>query len=279
MNGLIIIDKEKDLTSRDVVNQISKKLNTKKVGHGGTLDPLATGVLVIGVGKYTKLLNLITDYEKEYIAEVLVGIKTDTLDITGKILEEQDTKEINKEKLEKTIKSFKKKYLQEIPKYSAKRINGKKLYEYARENIDIKLPKKEVEIIDIKLLDIYQKENKLYFKIYTKVSKGTFIRSLINDIGEEMDIPMTMSDLRRISQGRLKIEESTNVDNIKLLKISDFMECKTLELNDGLYKKVINGNKINIKENDQYILFTQNNKEIALYQKEKDCYISLLMLE
>ena len=99
MNGLIIIDKEKDLTSRDVVNQISKKLNTKKVGHGGTLDPLATGVLVIGVGKYTKLLNLITDYEKEYIAEVLVGIKTDTLDITGKILEEQDTKEINKEKL------------------------------------------------------------------------------------------------------------------------------------------------------------------------------------
>ena len=136
-----------------------------------------------------------------------------------------------------------------------------------------------MEIIDIKLLDIYQKENKLYFKIYTKVSKGTFIRSLINDIGEEMDIPMTMSDLRRISQGRLKIEESTNVDNIKLLKISDFMECKTLELNDGLYKKVINGNKINIKENDQYILFTQNNKEIALYQKEKDCYISLLMLE
>jgi len=279
MNGLIIIDKEKDLTSRDVVNQVSKKLNTKKVGHGGTLDPLATGVLVIGVGKYTKLLNLITDYEKEYIAEVLVGIKTDTLDITGKILEEQDLKEINKEKLEKTIKSFKKKYLQEIPKYSAKRINGKKLYEYARENIDIKLPKKEVEIIDIKLLDIYQKENKLYFKIYTKVSKGTFIRSLINDIGEEMDIPMTMSDLKRISQGRFKIEESTNIDNIKLLKINDFMDCKILELTDELYKKVINGNKINIKENDQYVLFTKNNMEIALYQKEEDCYSCVLMIK
>lgn len=123
-SGIIVINKPKDLTSRDVVNIISKNLNIKKVGHNGTLDPLATGVLVICFGKYTKLNDLLTSHEKEYIAEVTLGLETDTLDITGKILN-KNTPHITKEEIIKALKNFEKTYSQEVPKYSAVKVSGK----------------------------------------------------------------------------------------------------------------------------------------------------------
>ena len=141
MNGLLVVNKPKNKTSRDVVNELNHIFSFKKIGHTGTLDPLATGVLVCLFGKYTKLVNLITSYEKEYVATIKLGIKTDTLDITGNII---DKKEVNitKEKIEEVFNNFPKKYYQTVPLYSAIKINGKKLYEYARNNEKVILPKR-----------------------------------------------------------------------------------------------------------------------------------------
>ena len=148
MNGLIIVNKDKNLTSRDVVNKICHIFNTKKVGHTGTLDPLATGVLVIAIGKALKIVDHITSLDKEYIAKVKLGIKTDTLDITGNVL---DTKEVNitNEDIDKVLSSFPHDYDMEVPLYSAVKVNGKKLYEYARNNISVDLPHHRVTVYSL----------------------------------------------------------------------------------------------------------------------------------
>ena len=159
MNGIIVVNKEKGYTSRDVVNIVGKHLGTKKIGHTGTLDPIAEGVLVLVIGKYTKLTDYLTSEYKEYIAEFVLGYETDTLDNTGKIINTCE-KKVSKEEIEKVVNSFCGKYNQEVPKYSAVKINGKKLYEYARENIEVKLPKREVEISNIELIDSIEYCNK-----------------------------------------------------------------------------------------------------------------------
>lgn len=175
IDGIIVVNKNAGMTSRDVVNVLCKIFNTKKIGHTGTLDPIATGVLVIAIGKYTKLVDKITSLDKEYIAKVKLGIKTDTLDITGNILEKRKCN-VYKEALINTLNSFVGSYNQVVPKYSAIKINGKKLYEYARRNIEINLPSRKVEIKNIELLEF----NNDSFTFKTKVSKGTYIRSLID---------------------------------------------------------------------------------------------------
>ena len=178
---VLLVNKEKNMTSFDVVNEISHLFGIKRVGHTGTLDPLAEGVLIVTIGKATKVVELLTATYKEYIAGVKLGIKTDTLDITGTILNEKEIPDLSK--LNETINNFKKTYLQEVPIYSAVKVNGKKLYEYARNNETIELPKKEVTIEEIELLE--QKEDTFTFK--TLVSKGCYIRSLINDIGKSLN--------------------------------------------------------------------------------------------
>ena len=137
INGIILLDKPQNKTSRDMVNELNHIFAMKKIGHTGTLDPLATGILIMCLGKYTKLVPLLQSDKKEYIATVKLGIKTDTLDITGNILEEKNCK-IIKEDLLNVLNNIKGLIKQEIPMYSAKKINGKKLYEYARENISLK---------------------------------------------------------------------------------------------------------------------------------------------
>ena len=264
MDGILLVDKEKGMTSRDVVNKISKEFNIKKVGHAGTLDPLATGLMVIGIGKGTKVLELLTSDKKEYIATVKIGIQTDTLDITGKVIEKKDDYNITKKQLEKVLSSFCKTYMQTVPKYSAVKINGKKLYEYARNNVTIELPKKEVTIYSIELLDF--KENEFTFK--TLVSKGTYIRSLINDIGISLNIPMTMKELRRIRSGKFKIEDV----NSNVISIKDALDFEIIEIADlNLLKKVLNGNEIILDEIDYpYItLVNKEGKELAIYKKEE----------
>ena len=164
-SGVIIVNKPVDVTSFDVVNSISKTLGIKRVGHTGTLDPLATGVLVVTIGKATKIGELLTTTYKEYQAGVLLGVDTDTLDITGKI---KNTKIVPENlPIESTLNSYKKTYLQEVPIYSAVKVNGKKLYDYARQNKEVTLPKKEVTIKEIKLLETDR--NTFTFK--TTVSK------------------------------------------------------------------------------------------------------------
>ncbi len=273
MNGLLVVNKAKDMTSRDVVNIISRKFNTKKVGHTGTLDPIASGVLVVAIGKYTKIVDIITSEKKEYIATMKLGVLTDTLDTTGKVLGTKDYN-FSKDELLNVLESFKTTYLQEVPKYSAVKINGKKLYEYARNNIDIELPKREVTIYDIELLE----HNKDTIKFRCLVSKGTYIRSLIRDIAEKLNTYASMSDLIRTRQGNFNIDNSYSLDDIKndkysLLTYKDiFIDYKHIELNDIEYFKVKNGQKMKFNINDKLIILTYKNEYIALYEKDNDMY-------
>lgn len=269
-SGIIVINKPKDLTSRDVVNIISKNLNIKKVGHNGTLDPLATGVLVICFGKYTKLNDLLTSHEKEYIAEVTLGLETDTLDITGKILN-KNTPHITKEELIKALKNFEKTYNQEVPKYSAVKVSGKKLYEYAREGKEVILPKKEVTIYQNELLSFT--ENKFTFK--TKVSKGTYIRSLIRDILASLNETGTMSNLKRTKQGIFKLEDSYTLDdikqgNFKVLKVKDVLNIPKIIAEDNLKKQIINGAKIKGTYPNEVLFLDKEGNELAIYEKNDE---------
>lgn len=277
-NGLLIINKEKGYTSRDIVNIISREFETKKVGHNGTLDPLATGVLVITINKYTKLNTLLTSEYKEYIAEVTLGIKTDTLDIEGRVLDKKEV-HINKNDLEKTLKKYEKSYMQEVPIYSAVKVNGKKLYEYAREGIHVKLPQKEVTIKKIELLDF--KENKFMFKCL--VSKGTYIRSLIKDILDDLNTIGTMSNLIRTKQGIFDISDSYILDdikkgNFKLLKIKDVLDIEQIKVDDDLKFKILNGVRLKGKYPDR-VLFLDEDEELAIYKKDGDIMKLEVMLK
>lgn len=273
MNGIVIIDKSAGMTSRDVVNKVSEIFNTKKVGHTGTLDPLATGVLVVCINKATKLVDRLTSNDKEYIAECILGIGTDTLDIQGKVLSEKDTI-ISKQDIIDTLNKFKGIYNQEVPIYSAVKIKGKKLYEYARENIDIKLPSREITIYDIKLLgEPSYENNKTKFKFACRVSKGTYIRSLIRDIASTLNTVGIMSNLRRTKQGKFSIETAFTLDNLNknnIIPIKHILDIKQVELTSDIEKKVLNGAKINNIYNENEILFIKNNKEIALYKTDEN---------
>lgn len=265
-NGLLVVNKPKGMTSRDVVNKVCRKFNTKSVGHIGTLDPLAEGVLVCLIGKYTKLANILTNHDKEYIASFKLGILTDTLDITGKVLKECK-KEFSKDEITSALNHFKGKYNQEVPIYSAVKVNGKKLYEYARNNIDVKLPSKIVNIYDIEFIDI--KDDIITIKC--RVSKGTYIRSLIRDIGAFLDTYATMTSLVRTTLGNFNIDEAYTLEDIennnyKLLKLTDFLDVVTKKIdNEEDYKHIKNGNVMNINTNN-YILFTYEDEDIALYE-------------
>ncbi len=273
MNGIVIIDKSAGMTSRDVVNKVSEIFNTKKVGHTGTLDPLATGVLVVCINKATKLVDRLTSNDKEYIAECILGIETDTLDIEGKVLSEKDTI-ISKQDIIDTLNKFKGIYNQEVPIYSAVKIKGKKLYEYARENIDIKLPSREITIYDIKLLgEPSYENNKTKFKFACRVSKGTYIRSLIRDIASTLNTVGIMSNLRRTKQGKFSIEAAFTLDSLNknnIIPIKHILDIKQVELTSDIEKKVLNGAKINNIYNENEILFIKNNKEIALYKTDEN---------
>ncbi len=277
-NGLILINKPSGYTSRDIVNIVSKSLGTKKVGHTGTLDPLASGLLVVLFGKYTKLVDTLTCLDKEYIAEIKLGVATDTLDITGNILEEK-TFNITKDDILKVFASFIGKYQMEVPIYSAIKVNGKKLYEYARSKEEVKLPVKEVEIYDLKLIS-YEKD---IIKFETHVSKGTYIRSLIRDICKKLNVLGTMNSLVRTKQGKFILESANTLDNIKnnnyhILDLKDILEdIQEYQIPENQYSKIKNGNPLTLTLQNKYLLMTYLGSNIALYKKEQDIYKPLIM--
>ena len=266
MNGVLLINKEKGITSSDVVVKLKHILNTKKVGHTGTLDPLAKGLMLVTVGKATKISNLLVEKYKEYIATFELGYQTDTYDTEGKVINKSD-KVVEKDEIIKVINSYKKTYLQEVPIYSSVKVNRKKLYEYARNNIEVELPKREVEIKDIEILSI--EENKIVIKTF--VSKGTYIRSLINDIGLSLETYATMTDLIRTKVDKYNLEDAYTLEdveenNYKLLSIEEVLDYPKIELDDGLYKKVSNGVKLsndyNITKNFKFSELIYSNTAI-----------------
>jgi len=272
MDGVIIVDKPKDYTSRDVVNIISKIYHTKKVGHTGTLDPLATGVLVICVNKATKIVELLTSYDKEYIATFKFGILTDTLDSTGSVLKDEECI-LEKENLIDAMKKIEGTYMQEVPIYSAVRINGKKLYEYAREGLEVDLPKHEVTISNLELLDFTIVDNHTIVNVKCHVSKGTYIRSLGNDIASILGTNAIMTDLRRTKQGTFSIDNSIELkditDNTKLISINECLNMyKKVVVDIKLEEDILNGTILDNIYNDDNILFIDSdNNPIALYTK------------
>lgn len=268
-SGVIAINKKQGMTSFDVVNDISHLFGIKKVGHTGTLDPLAEGVLMVAIGKATKIVELLTAEDKEYIAEAKLGIKTDTYDITGEVIAK---KEIPKNlKLKETLESYKKTYMQEVPIYSAIKVAGKKLYEYARNKKEVVLPKKEVTIKEIELLE----KTANTFKFRTLVSKGTYIRSLINDIGNSLNTYATMTELIRTKQGKIKLEDTYSIDDIKnnnykISKIEDVLNYPIVSVNKELEFKISNGQKISNDWNitTRVIFKNKSNELLGIYEVE-----------
>lgn len=273
-NGILIVNKPSGITSRDVVNIVGKTLNTKKVGHTGTLDPMATGVLVLCLGNALKVCELITANDKEYIAKVILGIETETLDTTSPIINTKKTN-ITKEEIEKVLNSFKGSYLQEVPKYSAVKINGKKLYEYAREGKEIELPKKMVTIYDIQLVsDITYYNDTTSFYIKTTVSKGTYIRSLIRDIGYKLNTYGCMDSLERTRQGIFNIDNSYTLEeiknnNYKLLSIEKSLpNIPLVEVDNKTLFKIRNGVKLKKFFDGDMAIIKDKNKVVAIYKND-----------
>lgn len=215
MNDLIVIDKPVGITSFDVIRILRKKLGIKKIGHAGTLDPLSSGVLVLGVGRGTKLLANIIKADKTYEAEILLGKKTETADLEGKIIEEIDIKpnQWSREYVEEVLKTFVGDIELSVPKYSAVKINGRKLYEISRKGQIFELPKRIMKIYSISLDYINYQENKAYIGIRLDVGSGTYVRSIAEAIGEKLGVPSTLSNLRRIRVGSFTIENAKKLDD------------------------------------------------------------------
>ena len=267
MEGIIVVNKPKGITSFDVIRKLKKILKTKKIGHTGTLDPLATGIMLVCVGRATKLASDLEAKDKIYIADFDIGYATDTYDIEGKKIAENII-EVSKENLKQSIKKFIGNIKQVPPMYSAIKIDGNKLYHLARKGIEVERPERNVTIEYINLLDF--KDNKV--KIETKVSKGCYIRSLIYNIGQDLGTYATMTALQRKQVGDYSLENSYSLEQIeKMIFNNDFNFLKTIEeifsydkyslqteKELTLYK---NGNTVKIKENlenKRYRIYFQN---------------------
>lgn len=214
-DGFININKAKDMTSHDVVNIVRKIMQTKKVGHAGTLDPFATGVLPVAVGRATKFIDYLADCDKSYRAEILFGIETDTGDITGNIINRVDFKMQSVTDIANALKLFIGTIEQVPPKYSAIKINGRKAYELARKNIEFTLPSRNVIINDISIVNVT--DNTLTIDV--DCSKGTYIRSLAVDIAAKMNTLATLNNLQRSRVGDFFLSEAVTLD--KLQEVGD----------------------------------------------------------
>ena len=290
MDGIILINKEKKYTSHDVVAKVKKILKVK-VGHTGTLDPNATGILPLLLGNATKISKYLINHNKEYIAELKLGVKTDTADGEGKVIAEKQVnleeifENIN-ESIQQILNSFVGKTLQKPPMYSAIKVNGKKLYEYARKNEKVEVKSRQIEIYKMELIKLDLKENIIKFKV--RCSKGTYIRTLCEDIAEKLNTYGYMKELQRTEVGDFKIEnaitigeleelvnenklkdkineEALNIVNIKdrkyFIKIEElFMDKKIINLDEDLLNKFLNG--VMIKNNNIdgiYRIYNKNN--------------------
>ena len=264
MNGILVINKDLGYTSRDIVNIVCKELGTKKVGHTGTLDPNATGVLVLCVGNALKLCEMLTNHDKEYIAGITLGIETDTLDMDGTVIKDENVM-IDKDMIIDAVNSFKGSYMQEVPKYSAVKVNGKKLYEYAREGIEIERKAREIEICELDLLS-YDKD----VELRCLCSSGTYIRSLCVDIAEKLGQKGILSSLVRTRIDQFTLDQTYTLEQIEKGEFSLLTNYQVL--NKYTYIKydklddVKNGKRIQLPCRDDMVMIVTDDEVIAAYQ-------------
>lgn len=276
MDGIIIINKPKEYTSHDIV-AICKKIFDEKVGHTGTLDPNATGVLPLLVGKGTKLSKYLVNHDKAYEVVLKLGIKTDTADGEGNILlkEEVNKEALNEEIINSVFKGFIGVQNQIPPMYSAIKVNGKKLYEYARKGQNIKIKPRKIEIYNLELIKIKKQENEISFKV--ECSKGTYIRSLCEDIAKKLKSIGYMKELNRISVGEFDIKNAVSIDKLKeninnkefitkyFIDIENIFKDKTTkELSSKDLELFLNGVKINCNLEDGSYKVYSNNRFIGI---------------
>lgn len=269
MDGVIIINKPKEYTSHDVVNIVRKQLNMKKVGHTGTLDPNATGVLPILVGQATKISKYLIEHKKTYIATIELGEKRDTGDSEGNIIEsDTNIKEFDISIIKQVLQSFLGKQKQIPPMYSAIKVNGKKLYEYARSGQEVEVEPREIEIYRIELIEYIN--NRIEFEV--ECSKGTYIRTLCENIAEKLGTIGYMKELQRTSVDKFKIEESINLEELsedeaqkRIITIENiFKEKEKIYLNDKGVELFLNGVQLTRELEDDVYRVYNDNKFIGL---------------
>lgn len=279
MDGIIIINKEKNWTSNDIVQKLKHTFH-EKTGHTGTLDPQATGVLPILVGKGTSLSKYLINHDKEYVATIKLGEKTSTGDQEGEIIEKEPVTEkmLDDDNIKQVLKSFLGKQTQIPPMYSAIKVNGKKLYEYARSGKTVEVKARDIEIFDISLISVSKDIKEIIFKVWC--SKGTYIRSLCEDIAEKLGTVGFMSGLNRIRVGDFRIEQAVRISDVvnggtlkgnavinsSFISMENFLENKRkIVLDDIRLGQFLNGVKIGIKENDDgvYRVYSRKMKFIG----------------
>lgn len=276
MDGILIINKPKQYTSHDVVAKV-KKICGEKVGHTGTLDPMATGVLPLLLGQGTKLSKYLINHDKTYIATIQLGKKTDTLDSEGSILEERivDGKLLNKENVQRVLECQIGKQIQTPPIYSAIKVNGKKLYEYARKGVEVEIPKREIEIYNIELLDINEKDKTIEFKVHC--SKGTYIRTLCENIAEKLGTIGYMKELNRVQVGQFNLDQAFTVEELEknkenekflnqhLITVQNFFEkYPIVELKEEKLKLFLNGVQLTNNNDDGLYQIKVNNVVVGI---------------
>ena len=205
--NILLVDKPKGITSFDVIRRLRRELGVRKMGHAGTLDPLASGLLIVAIGDATKKLDQFLKLPKAYRADILLGKKTTTGDLEGEIIEQSDVPTLDQDTVSKIVKDFAGEHLLPVPLYSAVKVDGKSLYKYAREGkTPPRIPEKKMEVIGVKLLDYNEKKHIVTLRL--SVSSGTYIRSLAEEFGRRLDLPAVLADLQRISIGDYSLESS-----------------------------------------------------------------------
>lgn len=280
INGIIVINKPKEYTSHDVVAKVKKILNIKKVGHTGTLDPNATGVLPLLLNTGTKLSKYLIEHDKEYEVTLELGIKTDTADIEGNVIKKEDVNWKKLNDIEETLNTFLGEQTQIPPIYSAIKVNGKKLYEYARSGQNINIEPRNIQIYEIELQKIDKQKNEINFRVHC--SKGTYIRSLCEDIAQKLGTIGYMKELTRTKVGNFTINEAVKIEEIennkeqiikeKLISIEKFFESKeSIKLNKKQLDKFLNGVKIRIDKQENICrIYNENNEFIGIGTIEKN---------
>lgn len=292
LNGILVIDKDKGMTSADVVYHLRRVLHIRKIGHAGTLDPEVTGVLPIAIGQATKLIEMMHTRPKEYIGTGLFGYSTDSYDATGTVLKEKKLiQPFSGAEIQENMNKFVGEIVQVPPIYSAVKVNGKHLYEYAREEIEVERPQRKVEVKQYDLtkepvFDINNGQESFDFKI--KCSKGTYVRSLVNDLGEKLDCPATMTYLRRTASSGFDITQAVKLKEIEenpkkateLIQPIDafFKEYTQVDLTEEKWLKVKNGAGISLETNAKKVALRYNKKVKAIYEKKGKLYRPSLML-
>ena len=283
LNGILVIDKDKDMTSADVVYHLRRALHIRKIGHAGTLDPEVTGVLPIAIGQATKLIELMHTRPKKYQGKGLLGYATDSYDATGTVLKEEKLDHpFTTEEIQAGMDSFKGEIEQVPPIYSAVKVNGKHLYEYAREGIDIY----DYLLIDKPVFDEEKGQESFGFEI--ECSKGTYVRSLVNDLGEKLGKPAVMTELRRTASSGFDISQAVKLSEIEanpekadeLIQPIDafFTNYETIDLSDDQWKKVQNGAWIKLETDAKKVALRYNKKVKAIYENKGRLYCPSLML-